>query len=146
MRKAYKFIIVIIILLTIGLLWYSYSNVYGSQIDGVVKISTSSTVTVTKRNIAGDISGEYVLNGQQIEKLKELIIKTNFRKAPSSVRYYDKEHYEIVAKDSDQDLWLSMHSLGGEYISLANQFSGKHLKIKNPDWKKTIEEILYLSK
>lgn len=57
---------------------------------------------------------------------------------------FHSEIYEIVLNNNDQI--LSITSLGDEYISVFNQFRGKHLKVKNSDWKETLEEIISLSK
>lgn len=146
MKKMYKVFISVILLLFIGLLGYSYFNVSGGEIDGVNEIASTSLVTVTKRRMLGNELNEYVLNEEQMEKMKNLIIETNFRRVLSSqVFFNDSDCYEIIAKDSNQGLWLVINSLGGEYISVSHQFKGKHLKIKNINWKETIEEIIALS-
>lgn len=133
MKKSYKYIVLVIILLFIIYLGYSYLNISGSQIDGVEEISSTSSVTLTKRHFSDGKSTDYVLNNEQIEMLKDLIIETNFRKVLSSKVYSnDAEYYTIVVNDSEKGLIISF--LGGEYISVAFQFNGKYLKIKNPEW------------
>lgn len=145
MRKIYKILFGIIIFLIMGLIGYSYLNVFGIQIDGVNQITSKSLVTITKSTFPRDESEEYVLNSKQIERLKELITETKFtRVIGSSVYYYDNERYDIVVNNNNQS--LSFTSLGGEYISVFYQFKGKYLKIKNPEWKETLEEIILLSK
>lgn len=68
MRKIYIMLIGSIILLTIGLIEYSYFNVSGAEIEGVDEITSTSLVTVTKRSISGNKLNEYVLNEEQIER------------------------------------------------------------------------------
>jgi len=125
---------------------YLNLNVSGSDIDGVNEITSNSLVILTKWNYANNEKVEYVLNKKQTEKLKNLIAGSNYRKVLfSSVHSYESEKYEIVARNSNEEVWLIINSLGGEYISIPHQFNNKHLKIKNPNWKEIIEEILLMS-
>lgn len=146
MKKAYKILIGIIILLIISLMGYSYFSVSGAEIDGVNNITSKSSVTITKSVFPRDASEEHILDNKQIEILKELIVETKFIKVISpSVYYYDNESYDIAIKNSGEEQWRIIRSLGDEYISVSHQFKGKYLKIRNPEWKETIEEIMLLS-
>ncbi|WP_313233782.1 hypothetical protein [Tissierella praeacuta] len=44
------------------------------------------------------------------------------------VRFNDKDMYVIIINDDKADVWLNIHCIGNEWISIANQFNGKHLK------------------
>lgn len=83
MRKIYKMIIIIIVLLSI-LFVYSYFHIKGNEIYGVSNISPESSVIITKSYIYIEDEEEdenrhkYVLNAKQIESLKSLILKSKF--------------------------------------------------------------------
>ncbi len=78
--------------------------------------------------------------------LKTLILQTDFtRNLSTTVRFNDKDMYSIVINDNDAGIWLNIDCIGNEWISIANQFNGKHLKINNPEWKDTLEKIIVLS-
>lgn len=147
MKKSLKLIIGTVIVIVFCLIIYSYFNVSGDEIAGVSNITTSSNIVI-KKNYQGDTKEqEYVLNANQIKMLKTLILQTNFtRNLSIAVRFNDKDMYSIVINDNEAGVWLTIHCIGNEWISIANQFNGKHLKINNPNWKSTLEEILVLSK
>ena len=109
--------------------------------------STTSSNIVIKKSYQGDTKEqEYVLDANQIKMLKILILQTDFtRNLSTTVRFNDKDMYSIVINDNEAGVWLTIHCIGNEWISIANQFNGKHLKINNPNWKSTLEEILVLS-
>ncbi|HZK33373.1 MAG TPA: hypothetical protein VFC60_02630 [Tissierellaceae bacterium] len=147
MKKYYKYIIAVIILLIALLLVNSHLDVSGGEIEGVKEITSKSTATVEKRDLSRGSSLEYELNEEQIERLKGLILETDFRiDLSNKVFFDDNDHYWISINSNNQKSWLGIRSLGGEYISVFNQFNDKHLKIKNPNWKESLEEILSLTK
>lgn len=75
--------------------------------------------------------------------LKTLILESDFtRKLATMVRFEDKDMYTIIINDNKAGVWLNIHCIGNEWISIANQFNGKHLRINNPNWKNTLEEII----
>lgn len=147
MKKSLKLIIGTVIVIVFCLIIYSYFNVSGDEIAGVSNITTSSNIVI-KKSYQGDTKEqEYVLNANQIKMLKTLILQTDFtRNLSTAVRFNDKDMYSIVINDNEAGVWLTIHCIGNEWISIANQFNGKHLKINNPNWKSTLEEILVLSK
>lgn len=147
MKKSLKLIIGTVIVIVFCLIIYSYFNVSGDEIAGVSNITTSSNIVI-KKSYQGDTKEqEYVLNANQIKMLKTLILQTDFtRNLSTAVRFNDKGMYSIVINDNEAGVWLTIHCIGNEWISIANQFNGKHLKINNPNWKSTLEEILVLSK
>lgn len=147
MKKSLKLIIGTAIVIVFCLIIYSYFNVSGDKIAGVSNITTSSNIVI-KKSYKGDAKEqEYILNANQIEILKTLILQTDFIKNLSTtVSFNDKDMYSIVINDNEAGVWLTIHCIGNEWISIANQFNGKHLKVNNPHWKSTLEEILALSK
>lgn len=146
MKKLSKLIIIIVVFISLGLIVYSYFNVTGDEILGVSNITTSSSVIIRKSYMEVTNNEEYVLNTNQIEMLKILILESNFTRTLSNkVRFYDKDMYTIFINDNESGVWLNIHCIGNEWISITNQFNGKHLKINNPNWKSTLEEIIELS-
>ncbi len=146
MKKSFKVIVGIVIVILFCLITYAYFNVSGDEIAGVSNITTSSNVVIKKSYQGTTIEQEYVLSANQIERLKALILQSDFtRDLSSTVRFNDKDMYEIIINDNDAGVWLNIDCIGNEWISIANQFNGKHLKINNPNWKNTLEEIIVLS-
>ncbi len=146
MKKSLKLIIGTVIVIVFCLIIYSYFNVSGDEIAGVANITTSSNIVIEKSYQGDTKEQEYVLNANQIKMLKILILQTDFtRNLSTTVRFNDKDMYSIVINDNEAGVWLTIHCIGNEWISIANQFNGKHLKINNPNWKSTLEEILVLS-
>lgn len=149
MKRPYKMIIATVTVIVILSILFTYScfNVKGNEIYGVSNIVPTSSVTITKSYHLVEGEQNYVLDAKQIELLKSLIMESDFtRNLASSVRYYDKDMYVIKIDFNNSQDFLNIHSIGNEYISITNQFNGKHLKINNPNWKATLEEIIYLSK
>lgn len=145
MKKSFKFIVGIVTIILFCLIIYSYFNVSGNEITGVSNMTTLSNVVIRK-SYQGINEQEYVLNANQIEMLKTLILQLNFtRNLSTMVRFNDKDMYSIIINDNEAGVWLNIHCIGNEWISIAFQFNGKHLKINNPNWKSTIEEIIALS-
>ena len=146
MKKSLKLIIGTVIVIVFCLIIYSYFNVSGDEIAGVANITTSSNIVIEKSYQGDTKEQEYVLDANQIKMLKILILQTDFtRNLSTTVRFNDKDMYSIVINDNEAGVWLTIHCIGNEWISIANQFNGKHLKINNPNWKSTLEEILVLS-
>ena len=145
MKKSFKLIVGIVIVTLFCSIIYSYFNVSGDEITGVSNITTSSNVVIRK-SYQGINEQEYVLNANQIEMLKTLILQSDFTRSLSNiVRFNDKDMYAIIINDNEAGIWLNIHCIGNEWISIAFQFNGKHLKINNPNWKSNIEEIIALS-
>lgn len=146
MKKLLKLIVAIVIIISLVSIIYSYFNVTGAEIAGVSDITASSNIIIRKSYLETTAYEEYELSTNQIEMLKSLILESSFtRNLSNKVRFYDKDLYTISINDSEAGIWFNIHCIGNEWISIANQFSGKHLKIKNPNWKSTLEEIIELS-
>jgi hypothetical protein len=146
MKKSCKFFVCGAILLIAALSVYSYFHVSGKSIDGVSNISSASPVVIQKSYHLETGYTEYVLDEKQIEMLKSLIEKTSFTRVLSFLVFFeDKDRYDIIINDNTQRVWLHISSIGGEYISVPDQFGGKHLKINNSHWKDSLEAILALS-
>lgn len=133
MKKLFKLITGAVIVIVLCLIIYSYFNVSGDEITDVSNITTSSNIVIKKSYQGGTKDQEYVLNANQIEMLKTLILQTDFTiNLSTTVRFNDKDMYSIVINDNEAGVWLTIHCVGNEWISIANQFNGKHLKINNP--------------
>lgn len=72
---------------------------------------------------------------------------SSFTKNLSTVVTYPTgtEHYTIFIDWNNQKDFLTINSIGNEYISIANQFDGKHLKINNPEWDTFLKRIISIS-
>lgn len=141
MKKGfYKTIIVIVIILLV----YSYFHVAGHEIDGASDISSECVVTITENYSNRENQRVYTLNEKQINELKKLILDSYFIRQFSSVVFFESgtNTYSIRIDYNDGRDPLMIDSIGNEYISILNQFNGKHLKIKNSNWEKTLEELI----
>ena len=140
LRKYWGFLVAVVFTMTL----YSYFHVSGIEIDHVSDISASCTVTVEKYYHLEHINrAEFTLNTDQIHQMKELILNSDFTRVMASwVQFHDKDMYDIFINFHDGQRYISIHCIGNEYISITDQFSGKHLKIQNPDWKEGLEAIL----
>lgn len=146
LRKFFKLTIGVVICILIYIVIYRYFNISGNKIIGISDLTTSSNVVIRKSYLEITNKQEYVLDDNQIEMLKSLVLQSNFTKSLSNtIRFNDKNMYEIIINDNEADISLIIHSIGNEWISIANQYKGKHLKINNPEWKSTLEEIITLS-
>lgn len=141
-----RLFIISIIFIFVGFI-FSYFHVSGNEINGVSNISSKCKVTITKNY--DDVINEYdyYLNEKQIEMLKKLILKSDFIRVLPSAVYFDSNStkYSIHIKFDIRKDDLIIDSIGNKYISILNQFNGKHLRICNPNWEKTIEKIIQLS-
>lgn len=144
MEEKRKKLIKLSVYIIIGLIIYSWINVRGSEIKGVKEITPECTVKV---RVGREQQKEYVLNGEQIIMLKNLILKSSFRRVFSSLIYYPAgtEKYVIMIDWNNQQDFINIHCTGNEYISIPDQFDGSSLKIKNKQWEPTLREILSLS-
>lgn len=145
MKKNYGTMIFIGILVIGVLLLYSYFHVTGREIQYAENISADTcTVTIIRyQHMEWEQRKEYQLDAAQIEQLRELILKSSFtRDLAGMVMFKDRDRYDIrVIFHNRQDAIL-IDCIGNEYITVCNQFDGKHLKIKNPHWKESLEEII----
>jgi len=142
-QTIFRYIPLVAIALCLWLLW-SFFHVRGSEIDLASDISDSCTVTVSAYELLDwENRTECVLNTEQTQDLKELILSSSFTRQLKSVVYnFDPNLYDIQIDFNNGQDFLSIHCLGNDYISVTNQFGGKHLKINNEAWVETLEEIL----
>ncbi len=135
-------VILMLILISVA---YNYFNVEGNEIKGASEISPECSVSVTKSYHLIEGEQNYILDSEQIDMLKSLILNSNFtRELSSIVQFYDKDIYTIKIDFNNSQDFLTIHCIGNEFISIADQFNGKYLKIKNPEWKNKLEEIISL--
>ena len=136
-RKA----VVFAALIALGIAVFSWLNVRGNEIEGVSHISSECLVTITYEKETGQ---EYQLQAEQVDRLKELLFKSTFTRTFSPFVTYpvDTERYTIRIDWKDNQHVLIIHCIGNQYISIADQFGGRHLKVNNPDWESTIKRII----
>lgn len=144
MKKRDKIIAAGIAVIICVISMYSFFHVAGQEINGVKNISDTCTVTIIRyQHMEYDERNEYVLDAGQIEQLKKLILESSFTRDLSYVvTFNDRDMYDIQIDFNDHQNFISIHCIGNEYISVINQFNGKHLRINNPNWKESLEEII----
>jgi len=144
MKNRSKIIIVFILIIVIGIITYSWFNVRGREIDGVLEISSDCLVRI---KVGNGVEREYILNDRQIDMLRTLILESSFTKIISYIVTYppETEHYTILIDWNNKKDFLNIYSIGGKYISIPNQFNGMFLKINNPQWETSLKEIIFLS-
>ncbi len=145
MNKRYKIIIYAAVILMLISAAYNYFNVKGNKIKGVSEISPECSVSIAKSYHLVEGEQNYTLDSEQIGRLKSLISNSSFTRVLSStVHFYDKDIYTIKIDFNNSQDFLTIHCTGNEFISIADQFNGKYLKIKDPEWKNKLEEIISL--
>lgn len=148
MRKIQLFFAAAVIA-TVGFMIYSYFYVDGTEFKEVFQISDTSEVVIKKYKLGeSGVHDEQkiTLKSAQNEMLESLFRESKFKRVLSSVVYYDdNDFYDITINDNEQKVYLNLSMIGGEYISGANKFDGKHLKILNPQWKSKLDEIIAFS-
>lgn len=142
MENKWKKLIVVSVLIVLAIVVYSWFHVAGKEIDGAIDISPACIVTI--RVGRHENEQEYTLDAERIEMLQTLILTSSFTRDLSAVVTYPTgtEHYTILIDWNNQKDFLIIHSAGNEYISIANQFGGKSLKINNPDWEYFLKRII----
>ena len=145
MKSKNKIAIIVIVLIIFGITAYSWFHVSGKEIGGALEISPECLVTI---RVGNEEEKEYILDDEQIDMLQTLILTSSFTRSISDVVIYPAgtENYTILIDRNNQTDFLTIHSAGNEYISIPDQFSGKHLKINNPEWEASLKKIISLSK
>ena len=133
-----------VLLLLIGLTGLlEFFSVGGIEIAGVLRIAQADRVTVECYQLHQyDDRTVCTLDKSQKQQLQQLLVDTRFRRSPADfVRFYDRQMYEIQIQFSEQEPPLSLHLIGGEWLSVTNQFDGHHLKICSEDWEQRLDAI-----
>lgn len=86
---------------------------------------------------------EHVLDAAGNDALQRLFLDSSFTRVLSSgITFEDLDQFDIFVDFNDRYTHLSIHVIGNEYISVTNQFDGKHLRINNPNFKARLQAIL----
>lgn len=134
-----------VLLLMIGVAGFlDFFSVRGGEISDVWQIAQADLITVECYKLHQyDDRTVCTLNESQKQRLQQLLVGTRFRRSLAGfVRIYDRQMYDILVQFSEQEPPLSLHLIGGEWISVTNQFDGHHLKICSKDWKQSLNFIL----
>lgn len=143
MQKRLGKLLLLLALAAMALAAYDYFHVAGGEIKGVAKISESTEIRLGKGYLGLTETQEVLLDEGGKARLKALLLETDFQRVLADIVYFeDRDQYTILIQDQEQELYLSIHSLGGDYISIPDRYGGKHLKIHNPRWKATLEGLL----
>lgn len=155
MKANKKMIITLVATLIVVLIArYFYFNISGTKISESILSGSIDEIKIVKTyetSEKSEIIEQAVLNDEQTKLLISLIESTKFRRIVSkSVPYYDKDRYVITADTSEGTIRFNLESYGGEFLLLDSMdgiLPPKHwkLRIKNDEWKNTLERILELS-
>ena len=136
----------ILVLAVIALV--SYIRVGGREIDGISEMTdTNCTVTITTyQHMEWDDRVEHELGPEQILELKALILDSTFTRGlfRDAVTFDDRDMYDIVV-NYNKKKYVSIHSIGNEYISISGEIWGSDvgfLKIHNKNWKAALNELI----
>ena len=141
-RRLILFLIVIICIISL----YSFFYVSGSDIKNIKKLSEKCVVTVIISNDNVDKEQEYILNAEQKEELKQLLLNTKYTRRMSNtiIGVLPENSYTVLADWNDNGKTrLYAKILGGEYI----QFSRKKgisnfMKINENEFEMQLKEII----
>ncbi len=142
---------ILIVVIFIFVIHYFFIYVRGTEISELVINREDNIIQIEKTyetSEKSDILKTLTLNEDQEDRLISLINNTKFCKIISTaVPYTDKERFLITLTTSEGMILLRMESYGGEFIiidSSPGDSPPEHwkLKIRNKNWKKTLEEIL----
>ena len=143
--KITKKLLIVIIILAVIVLTYSFFHIDGREIKFVDKLSEAKTVTVIVMNEKNDEKVEYDLNAEQKEQLKKLIESNSYTRRISStiVGVLPDKRYTIFANwDDNGQKHLHINLIGGEYIQILGEFGSRYHKIKNPNFEKELISII----
>ncbi len=144
MKNKRKTAIFLPVLIVLVIAVYSWFHVEGKEIDGALEISPECTVKI---RVGNENQEEYTLDAEEINMLQKLILTSSFTRNLSTFVTYPSgtEHYTVLIDWNNQQDFLTIHTIGNEYISIVNQFDGKYLKINNPEWESSLKKIISLS-
>lgn len=153
-NKKIIFTIFIIMVILAVVFHHLYFTVKGTIISDSLTRNEISTIRIIKTYNTSektDIVKETVLNEKQKDMLILLLKDTKFKKIISkTVLFKDKDRYIVTGENSNGRVLFRLESYGGEFI-LVDSMNGvskpNHwkLRIKNDEWKTTLEKIILLS-
>ena len=130
----------------LAVLWFAaWMRVDGGEISGVRQMEEASLVTAVRYRLGEEdrLPPAVPLSTGQVKQLRELLLGSSFTRILSgSVRFHDKEMTDLWVEFPDSREPLRIHCIGGEYLSITNQFGGKALRISEPQWKSRLNAIL----
>lgn len=147
-NKKIIFTIFIIMVILVVVFQHLYFTVKGTIISDYLTRNEINTIKIINTY---KTSKETVLNDRQKEMLILLLKDTKFKKIISkTVLFKDKDRYIVTGEDSNGRVLFRLESYGGEFIlvdSMDGVSTPNHwkLRIKNDEWKTTLEKIISLS-
>ena len=144
MKRLGRTLLYLLPIILLACFVYSYFHVSGAEIDGVADIGPDCTVTAEQSlAVWGTILGQYTLTPEGADALRELLLNSSFTRVLSNmITFQDHRQYELRVSFPDGRDPLIICVLGGEFLSVVNQFDGKHLKINDPDFPERLEKLL----
>ncbi len=125
---------------------YSFFNVSGSEIKNVKKLSEKCVVTIIVSNDNADKEHEYILNVEQKEKLKQLLLNAKYTRRMSNtiIGVLPENSYTVLADWNDNGKTnLYAKILGGEYIQFSKKSGvSNFMKINENEFEMQLKEII----
>ena len=143
MKEQLKKILATVIVAVVALIAVSLFRVGGGQIEGVADMNDTCIVTVEKyEHMNHEDKVTYTLTGDRIYELRALLLQSSFTKAGGTVTFEDQDMYDIEVVFPETKELLRIHCIGNEYISVLEQFDGKHLKNDTDGFEEALLDIL----
>ena len=148
MKKRLGALIVMLVLASCLIAGISYFHVSGRDIAGIADMDESCEVEVTRHDmLAQDEAQQYVLQGPQIEQLRQLILGSSFTRRlrvlnPTS---HDSTFYSISIYFHDRQDVVFLQCTGGDSMVVYSTLDANDnydLIIRSNGWKAALEGIL----
>ena len=144
MKKPVRNLLCLLSVVLLASFTYSYFHVSGGEIDGVTDIGPDCTVTVRQPlAVYLTVVGEWTLTPEETDELRDLLLDSSFTRELSRVVSVDRtdQQYELRVSYPDGRSPLVITVLVGEFLYVADQFDGRHLKINDSDFMERLEGI-----
>ena len=133
-----------LLFLTAVVLIWSWFRVGGSEIELVKDIHTGCTVTVESyAHMKWEERVTYTLEGEQILRLRDLLLSTTFVRDLSKVKYgFDEDQYDIRIDFNNGQDFLGFHCAGDDHLTVHGVDIDGFLNIHNKAWRESLLAIL----
>ena len=133
-----------LILIAAAVLIGNWFYVGGGEIPLVKEIHTGCTVTVASYELLEwEKRVTYTLEGEQILRLKELLLDTAFIRDPAKVKYgFDRDQYDIRIDFNNGQDFLGFTCAGDDHLTVSGVDLDGFLNIRNKEWRESLLAIL----
>lgn len=147
--KRFKHLMLLLIVIICIISIYSFFDVSGTEIKNIKKLSEKCVVTVIVSNDNIDKEQEYILNAEQKEDLKQLLLNTKYtrRMGNTIIGVLPENTYTILADWNDNGKTnLYAKILGGKYIQFSKKTGvSNFMKINENEFEIQLKEIIKIS-